>query len=366
MVVSTDPDAAGYMVRSRISGHGHAGPRNCCEWDAKEHMLLVGGVERFRWTVWRDCGMNPVHPQGGTWQFDRAGWCPGAFTDTYDHELTPFVAPGDEVALDYAIEDYDPDIHEDSGRYLVAHQLFTYGPPSFERDVAVIDVIAPSRHDEYRRLNPISNEAIVRIRNVGAETLHAVSIDYGLRGGKSRRHVWRGELPFLASELVTLPAADWSHMDRDGARFVVELSRPNGEADMQPGNDRMSVPITAPHVLPAEFLVEVEAPGFGRAADNRWVVTDRHGDVVASRNAFEDDQTHRDLVHLEPGAYTFEFLDSEEDGLIRHWWLRGSNPDRIGENGALRILNPDGGLLLDLGFDFAEKRTLRFFVGDIH
>ena len=59
-----------------------------------------------------------------------------------------------------------------------------------------------------------------------------------------------------------------------------------------------------------------------------------------------------------------EFLDGEEDGLIRHWWLRGSEPERIGENGRLKILGDEGEELLDLGYDFAEKRVLRFFVGE--
>jgi hypothetical protein len=365
VVVRADSAAAGFMLRSRISGHGHAGPRNCCEWDAKEHMVLVGGVERFRWTVWRDCGMNPVHPQGGTWQFDRAGWCPGTFVDTYDHELTPWMEPDDEVALDYAVEAYDPEIFEDSGRFLIAHQLFTYGPPNVERDAAVVDVVAPTRHGEYRRLNPISDEAVVRIRNVGAETLYALDIEYGMEGGESRRETWRGELPFLATELISLPAADWSRMD-EGARFTVEVSRPNGEADLQPGNDRISVPVATPHVLPADFLVEVEAPGFGRAADNRWSISDRDGRIVASRETYEGEGTYRDPVRLDPGAYTFEFFDREEDGLIRHWWLRGSDPERMGENGGLRILATDERVLHDLGFDFAEKRTLRFFVGDVY
>jgi len=364
VLLRADPEAAGFMLRSRISGHGHAGPRNCCEWDPKEHMLLIGGLERFRWTVWRDCGMNPVHPQGGTWQFDRAGWCPGTFVDTYDHELTPWISPGEELPLDYGVEAYDPDSGEADGRFLSAHQLFSYGPPSFQRDAAIVDVIAPSKHGEHRRLNPISNQAVIRIRNLGAETLESLRIDYGLEGGEISRHEWRGELPFLVTELVTLPAADWSGM-AGGARFTVAVSRPNGRKDMQRGNDRLTVPVAAPHLLPAEFLVEVETPGFGRAAENRWTITDRAGRILATREAFEDDRSYRDRVRLEPGAYTFEFTDSEEDGLIRHWWLRGSEPERMGENGALRILGAEGELLLDLGYDFAEKRSLRFFVGEV-
>jgi len=376
VVLQADADAAGFRVRSRISGHGHAGPHNCCEWDAKDHLLLVGGIERFRWNVWRDCGMNPVHPQGGTWQFDRAGWCPGTFVDTYDHELTPWLAPGEQVALDYAPEPYDPDNGEADGYFVVAHQLFTYGPPSFERDAAVVDVIAPSAHGEYRRLNPVSGEASVRIRNLGAETLRSLRIEYGLdapRGDGAEEDGentgrgsfdWSGELAFLATETITLPPPDWSGMDAD-SRFTVTLSKPNGKDDQQRSNDRLTVPVAAPHLLPAEFLIEVKMPGFGRAADNSYTITDRGGRVVASRDQFDDNATYRDRIRLEPGAYVFEFLDTEEDGLIRHWWLRGSEPEKMGENGALKILDAEGEVLLDLGYDFAEKRALRFFVGEV-
>jgi len=111
-------------------------------------------------------------------------------------------------------------------------------------------------------------------------------------------------------------------------------------------------------------VIYVETPGFGRAADNTYTIVDRAGEVVASRDTFEDERAYRDTVRLPPGAYTFEFLDSEEDGLIRHWWLRGSAPDSIGENGALMILGAAGDTLMNLGYDFAEKRTLRFFVGE--
>ncbi|MCK4915656.1 MAG: hypothetical protein KAS89_05765, partial [Candidatus Eisenbacteria sp.] len=315
--------------------------------------------------VWRDCGMNPVHPQGGTWQFDRAGWCPGAFVDVYGHELTPWVNAGEDVVLDYAIESYDPENGEADGRFVMSHQLFSYGPPSLELDAAVSDIVAPSSHDEHKRLNPVSGEATVRIRNMGAALLTELTIRYGLEGGLMSSFPWKGQLAFLDSEAVTLPAPDWTGMG-EGSRFIAEVARPNGGRDEQPSNDLAVVTVAAPHILPPEFLIHVETPGFGRAADNSYTITDRDGLVVAGRDSFTDEATYRDSIHLPPGAYTFEFLDSEEDGLIRHWWLRGSAPDSIGENGALKILDVEGELLMDLGYDFAEKRTVRFFVGDPH
>ncbi len=227
-----EPDVAAAAVRSRVSGHGHAGPHNCCEWDAKEHAILVGGLERFRWTVWRDCGMNPVHPQGGTWQFDRAGWCPGTFVDTYDHELTPWLRAGEEIVIDYTVEPYDPSSGEADGRFIECHQLFTYGPPSFRLDAAVADVPAPSARDDHQCMNPVSGEVIVRIRNLGSQLLRSLVIRYGLEGGRESRFEWKGELPFLASEEVTLPAPDWTGLS-GGSRFDVRVERPNGPTSIQ-------------------------------------------------------------------------------------------------------------------------------------
>ncbi len=43
-----------------------------------------------------ECADNALFPQGGTWIYDRAGWCPGAPVDTRDMELTP--ACGRETA----------------------------------------------------------------------------------------------------------------------------------------------------------------------------------------------------------------------------------------------------------------------------
>jgi len=306
-----------------------------------------------------------VHPQGGTWQFDRAGWCPGTFVDTYDHELTPWVEPGREVVLDYAIEPYDPENGEADGQFIESHQLFTYGAPNLERDAEVLDILAPSGAGEYRRMNPVSNEAVIKIRNAGSETLRTLQIVYGLEGGRERSFDWTGALEFLESDTVRLPPPDWTGY-APGSRFRVALARPGGGDDQQPDNNILIVPAAAPRILPADFVVHVKSPGFGRAAENSYTIVDRDGCIVSERDSFEDDRVYDDPVRLEPGAYTFEFRDREQDGMIRHWWLRGSEPDKIGENGALMIFSAAGDTLLDLGYDFAEKRTLRFFVGAPH
>ena len=359
--ISLDSEASSFMIRSRISGHGHYGPHNCCEWDPKQHFILVNNVERFNWTVWRDCGMNPVYPQGGTWQFDRAGWCPGTWVDTYDHELTSYVSPGETIRVDYNPEEYNPEIEEKGGNYIIAHQLFSFGPPSFALDAEIEKIMAPTDHSEYLRMNPVSTEPIIQIRNRGSEPLTSLKIKYGLKGNVKSVYTWHGNLDFLESAQVNLPMPDWSGM-AEGMEFALEVSKPNGRVDEYPQNNRLISTVLAPIVFPEEFEVVVSTPGFGRARDNAWMIFNAAGEVVAQHTEFEDDSTFVDHVSLSPGAYEFFYYDVVEDGMIRHWWLRGSDPDKVGQNGSLVFRNTQQDTIVDLGFDFAEEESLRFFV----
>ena len=81
--IDLDPLASGFSIKAIISGHGHEGPKYCCEWINKSHSYIINGLKEFSWNVWKDCGDNPIYPQGGTWPYDRAGWCPGTKVDEY-------------------------------------------------------------------------------------------------------------------------------------------------------------------------------------------------------------------------------------------------------------------------------------------
>ncbi len=274
-----DPLAGSYMLRARISGHGHNGPRNCCEWDSKTHSYYINGWDHFRWNVWKDCGFNPIYPQGGTWPFDRAGWCPGTKVDEYDFDLTPFVHPGDTVTIDYGIEMYR-DNGEKDGEFRMSHQLFTYGPPNFRLDAAMEDVIVPSGKDSYSRVNPVCGSPVVVIRNLGAQPLHKLTITYGLKGGPRSEYLWTGKLGFLEKEAVSLPAPDW--MGFDGPLvFEVTLSKPNGKDDERPHNNHMVSTVVAPEVLPAEFVLYLEPNDLGRDRDNAYTISDACGAVLS-------------------------------------------------------------------------------------
>jgi hypothetical protein len=58
--------------------------------------------------LWRaDCATNPCSPQGGTWQYNRAGWCPGQSVIPWDNDITTSITAGQPVTLDYNLEPYE-------------------------------------------------------------------------------------------------------------------------------------------------------------------------------------------------------------------------------------------------------------------
>jgi hypothetical protein len=356
-------EAESFKLRARISGHGHFGPYNCCEWDPKMHTFMVNGEKKFDWKVWRDCGMNPVHPQGGTWQFDRAGWCPGTFVDTYDFEITPYVNPGNPVTIDYKIQPYDPDNSEEGGNYEMAMHLFEYSVPNYSLELELADILAPGTRQEYRRLNPVSLNPVIRVRNNGTDTIRSFFIEYGLEGASPATYQWSGKLGFMQSTDIILPKPSWSGLTACSV-FKAAILSVNGGQDESVSNNALSSPVEAPVILPAEFILHVKTQGFGRAADNAYSIINEKGNIVAERRVFEDDSVYHDLICLEPGAYDLTFTDKNEDGLIRHWWIYWEDPDKVGDNGELKILTSGMKEIMNLGYDFAEKRTLQFFVGE--
>jgi len=355
-------DAASFMLRARISGHGHFGPYNCCEWDPKLHTYVLNNEKKFEWKVWRDCGMNPVHPQGGTWQFDRAGWCPGTFVDTYDFEFTPFVKPGESVSIDYLIQPYDTANGEEGGNFEMAMHLFEYSAPNYKLDLELNDILAPSIRQEFRRMNPVSLNPVIRVKSRGTDTVSSFMVIYGLQGNEPEKYEWSGSLGFMQTADIILPKPSWQGLTEE-SRFEARIESVNGTVDELITNNSLVSAVEKPVILPAEFIIHVRTQGFGRAADNAYSIVNSIGDTVFSRKVFEDDSVYHDRVNLGPGAYDFTFTDKSEDGMIRHWWLRDEAPDKIGENGELKILGTDEAEIMNLGYDFAEKRTLQFFVG---
>jgi hypothetical protein len=102
-------DAGADVVKFRAiaTGHGQGNTQNCTEFCEKKHTIIANGNSTWHY-VWRgDCESNTCSPQGGSWTFDRAGWCPGDKVTPWDVDITPWVTPGETATLDYVIQNYE-------------------------------------------------------------------------------------------------------------------------------------------------------------------------------------------------------------------------------------------------------------------
>jgi hypothetical protein len=112
-------------VRAVVTGHGMTpNTNNAGEFMPAGRTVTVNG-QAFGNLLWRaDCYLNPCRPQGGTWKYDRAGWCPGALVRPWDIDLA---RSGEVLTLDYKPQPYT---NENAGKgrasHLVEVQLIEY------------------------------------------------------------------------------------------------------------------------------------------------------------------------------------------------------------------------------------------------
>ena len=89
----------------RISNTGHGwganNTGNAAEFFNATHYIDVDNEQTFVQNLWNNCNPNPdgCTGQQGTWQYNRAGWCPGAIAPPDVFDLTTHV--GSSFDLDY-------------------------------------------------------------------------------------------------------------------------------------------------------------------------------------------------------------------------------------------------------------------------
>lgn len=104
--VFVDADAAAAKFVALLTGHGQGNTDNAAEFSRKTHAVIVNGntLQRLLWRS--DCAQNPCSPQSGTWQYNRAGWCPGDYVRPWEEEITAWIRPGDSNRIAFRFEPY--------------------------------------------------------------------------------------------------------------------------------------------------------------------------------------------------------------------------------------------------------------------
>ena len=344
--LETDANGEFFKVRSSITGHGQEG-----EFIPQTHYVDVnGGANEFNWQVWKECGENPVYPQGGTWIYDRAGWCPGMATDIQHWDITSHVTAGQPVNIDYGVQSA-----QGTSNYIVNHQMVTYGAANHTLDAAVVEVKQPSTRVEYDRHNSICNEPKITIRNTGSTTLTSLTINYWVNDAPIPEvFEWTGSLEFMEETEVTLPSPSWMWMAATPTDnvFHVKVSSPNGGTDEYAQNDTYDSAFEIPEVMPGGLVVWFRtntAPN-----ESSWQITDDQGNIVAGRNNMTANTLYRDTVELGIGCYQYRVFDTDDDG-ISFW----ANSDG---NGFTRFNALGGGTVKSFNGDFGDGIIFNFTV----
>jgi hypothetical protein len=352
--IDRNSEAEMFSVKTRTTGHGMEGAGNCAEFCPTYHNISVEGTQRYEWYNWKRCADNPVFPQGGTWIFDRAGWCPGSFADTYDWDITDFVTDPDSVQIDYGMTQYASSNGE--GNYNVSVQLIQYGAANFSNDAAVSNVFAPNNADLYKRYNPVCDNPRIEIKNNGSSTLNSLKIEYGIDGDYSYNYQWTGELEFLKVEEVVLPVINWQEFTTDNT-FNVRVSLPNETEDEYQYNNEYVTNFSKVDIYTDTIMLVVKTNNYGN--ETYYKVLDQDGNVLVTRDGLENNVIYYDTLAYPPGCYEIQVFDRGEDGLD-FWYYNGADG-----TGYVKLRKPGDIYVKHFGTDFGSFIQYQFIYPDL-
>ncbi|MFH0760588.1 MAG: peptide-N-glycosidase F-related protein [Bacteroidota bacterium] len=341
------------LLRLRViqTGHGMDREENCAEFCTKYRDILFDGKVAGHRDIWMKCGTNPVYPQAGTWIYDRANWCPGCMVNPEHFDL--FVEPGTSHTVDINMEPYIVTHGEATANYVFCSFLIQYDKPRATNDAAIEEILAPSVHENFSRMNPIGYDSKILIKNNGTQPLKSLKIEYGLAGQKPMVYNWTGNLAFGKSEEIYLPGI--LNSDKEADLFTVVLSKPNGKTDQYSGDNRMTSVMIAPPVYPSKFILICKTNR--DSSQTAWKITDATGKVWYQKKEEElkENTEYKDTLSLSDGHYTLLVTDKGGDGL--EFW---ANP-RAGM-GYVRLASTDGKLIKAFGSDFGNEIFQSFTV----
>ncbi len=341
------------------TGHGMDQQENCSEFCSKKRTVKLDDSVISEKNVWRDdCGMNSLYPQAGTWIYDRAGWCPGA--PVIPDNLYLGLPSNSQHNFSLDMEAYS-NTTGGSGNYSLTTYAHFYKDNTKRFDAAIDDILAPSSHPDYLRLNPTCGAPIVNVKNMGSETLTAIEFEYGKLGGVLQK-IWVAcNIKPFETQVLNLEAVyNWSGA---GNTFVAKITKVNNQPDEYADDNIMYSKISNSVTFPNKICIVFKSNN--APSENYYVLRDAKGTVIRSKNNFAANTVYRDTVQLGNNiCYTFEFFDDgtppsnnplSKDGL--DWWANTADG-----TGYIQIRNGIGNAMLkSFNADFGTKHLLNFY-----
>ena len=348
------------VAKVLVTGHGNNSGTNCGEFCDKDYYFKVNGEQMFTHRMWReDCGIVPLRPQGGTYLYSRANWCPGDKVHEQRWELTSFLNT-DSIELDMDIESYTNEVDGGNSSHNISSTVFFYGSDNYTFDAEINTIIAPSTHSEHINYNPSCGQVIVVIKNNAHAPLTSTKIRYGALNGKMRTEVWTGNLAFEEMDTVYLPSPYWDGVSMGTNQFMAELVTPNQRYndENKANNKFVSTFNLAPRWEPFRFMLRTN----GYPQENKLTITNERGEVVWEKSDFEANKNFIEDVTLPSGCYELLLSDDGNDGL--DWWVYRQTGQTARANGSFRVFKQSGGVYA-FASDFGNEFRMNFIVGQM-
>lgn len=345
-----------FKLITRASGHWFGEGNNCAEFCYNTHTAKLNNQILGSWEIMQECADNPLYPQGGTWIYDRAAWCPGDKVSQQEFELTDFVTPGEAFDVEYDVT-YDP-----YGNYRMEGQIISYGSPNMDHDVELMDILAPNNRKVLSRWNPVCEDPKVLIRNNGSQPLNSCTFVFGIDGEEMQTYVWEAPEPlgFLETAEVSLPYDSPNYTigdDEDVLTFKVSLEVADA-FDQEPNNGTGYSQFRRPPTYQYNDLddnrVIVWTKTNNKPFETSVELRNSNEELIWSRSYNTANTTFKDTLALNAGCYRFTVLDSDDDGM--DFW---ANSDGVGY---VKLKKVAGSNFTTLEADFGKSisQTFRF------
>lgn len=192
-------------------------------------------------------------------------------------------------------------------------------------------------------------EPVLSVKNNGTDVVTQFTYSYDLDGGAATTATWNGSLAPDAVEVITIgaiPMQDGSHV------FHASCSAPNGQADMNPGNNAAQRSFT---VANPGYMVTVALTTDNYGSETTWKITDQSGATLFSGGPYQNTPggtTEGGTYCLASGCYNFTVQDSWGDGICCNYG-----------NGSFQVLDGNGAVLIDGSGNFNSSTTDAFCIG---
>ncbi len=191
----------------------------------------------------------------------------------------------------------------------------------YENDAALTDINIP------QSLCNDNMSPIIDIKNEGSDDMTSATILYSINNEEIHSYEWTGNLAFLESESLELPAVTYTY----AATYTINASieNPNNSADEDTNNNSMTSVTYQSAYLPQNCKVAIltdENP-----EETTWDIKASDGTIIASGGPYTTSGLNIiDFTWPQNDCYTFTIYDEGGDGMLSGFYkITNSNTQVI-------------------------------------